>query len=121
MSTSGLRVHGRDDAPQRPWQAPVLSVLVFRATANGSSPGTDTQFPDMIPTASPPAAPPPPPPPPNAKGNFACDGTVQTGAGTTATFVTNASKSGGTNQDAVFQAHPNQTLAPCANLNFTFT
>jgi hypothetical protein len=116
MTTSGFREHGGDGAPRGPSQAPVLSVLVFRATANGSSPGTDTQFPDMIATSSPPTS----SPPTSSKVTFACDGAVQTGAGNTATFITNSSKRGGTHQDSSF-AHPNNPNFPCATTNLIFT
>ena len=125
MSTSGFREHGGDGAPRGPWHAPVLSVLVFRATANSNATGSDTaiagtfQNPNLSPPP-PPQAPPPPPPPPNAKGTFACDGPVQTGAGTTATFITNTSKRGGTNSDSSY-AHPNNPDNPCGTLNLIFT
>ena len=89
MSTSGFREQGGDGAPRQPWRAPRLSVLVFRATANGSSPGSDAAFPDQPPSPPPPPqAPAPPPPPPPSKGSLQCDGPVQVAAGTGMTSVT---------------------------------
>jgi hypothetical protein len=108
MSTSGFREQGGDGAPRQPWRAPRLSVLVFRATANGSSPGSDAAFPDQPPSPPPPPqAPAPPPPPPPSKGSLQCDGPVQVAAGTGMTSFTTpvpTSKHGGTNTDSAFHA-----------------
>jgi hypothetical protein len=96
MSMSGLHQHGHGGPTRRPWQAPSLSVLVFRATANSTSTGTDLQTSGQIvnqsPPPPPPLPPPPPPPPPQKKGDFACDAGAFVGAGTGASAPTTAFK-----------------------------
>src|SRR5713226_453881 len=71
MSMSGLHQHGHAELTRRPWQAPSLSVLVFRATANSTSTGADTVIAGTFqnPTLSPPSPTPPttPPTPPTPK------------------------------------------------------
>src|SRR5580704_498679 len=83
MSTSGFREHGSDGVPRRPWQAPVLSVLVFRATAAGGGTSTDAEGGAPLSPPPPPPPPSPPPPPPPTKGNFFCEGATFVGAGGT--------------------------------------
>jgi hypothetical protein len=127
MSELGSQDHRRYESRRKEWQAPALSVLVFRATANLSGEGTDllggSSPPPPLPPPPPvlavpptqlPAAPlpqpPPPPPPPPTKGNFLCEGAtfVGSGQGTTNTPVEGppagktTSKRGGVNIDNVF-------------------
>ena len=97
MSTSGLQGRGRDAALRRTWQAPSLSVLVFRATANSSSTGNDSQTQGQIVSQSPPSP---------VKTNLLCDGLVPApGAGQnnpTPFPGSTTSKTGGKNQDTAY-------------------
>jgi hypothetical protein len=118
MSTLGSADHPRDESRRKEWQAPALSVLVFRATAAGVTSTADSELPGFFASPPPPPAPPPPPlspppppppssppPPPPSKGALQCDGAVQVAAGTGMTSFAAplpTSKHGGINTDAVF-------------------
>src|ERR1700730_8740237 len=118
MLTLGSEDHRGDKSRRKEWLAPALSVLVFRATANGVTSTTDDVLPGFFGSSPPPPAPPPPPlspppppqsppPPPPSKGALQCDGAVQVAAGTGMTSFTTPipmSKHGGINTDAVFHA-----------------
>src|SRR5712691_10464239 len=106
MSTSGFPQHGHAELSRRPWQAPCLSVLVFRATAQSPPP------PPPSPPPPPPVIPPtgsllpPPPPPPPKKGDFSCDAGAFVGVGT--------GQDAGTPVTKAAQKHPDTHLAgPC--------
>jgi hypothetical protein len=122
MSTSGLQGRGRDAALRRTWQAPSLSVLVFRATANSSSTGNDSQTQGQIVSQSPPIPFSPPSPPPPGKGNLLCDGQVPapgTGDKNAAQAAPGRAKNRGVNQDTLFvQPH---TLDLCNAPAFLLT
>src|SRR5271166_275744 len=119
MSASGLGDHGRDGSFRGPWQSPRLSVLVFRATANSSSTGNDSQTQGQIVGQSPPIPFSPPAPPPPTKGNFLCDGqTPAPGAGSNNPVpLTPLSKRGGSHQDLSFTS-PEHTLNLCNSAAF---
>src|SRR5712692_10407803 len=98
MSTSGFPQHGHAELSRRPWQAPCLSVLVFRATAQSPPP------PPVIPPTG--SLLPPPPPPPPTKGSFNCDAGALVGVGT--------GQDAGTPVTKAAQKHPDTHLAgPC--------
>src|ERR1700730_16522084 len=64
MLTLGSEDHRGDESRRKEWLAPALSVLVFRATANGVTSTTDDVLPGFYGSSPPPPAAPPPPPPP---------------------------------------------------------
>jgi hypothetical protein len=124
MSTLGSQDHRREEPRLEKWQAPALSVLVFRATANGVTSTTDEVLPGFFgssppPPPPPPLSPPPPPPPPPTKGNFLCEGAtfVGSGQGTSNTPVTvnqgtTKPKHNGSNIDIFF---PHNITGLCVN------
>jgi hypothetical protein len=132
MSTLGSQDHRGDESRRKEWQAPALSVLVFRATAAGVTSTSDSELPGFFASPPPPPAPPPPPlspppppplppppPPPPTKGNFSCEGAtfVGSGQGTSNTPVTvnqgtTKPKHNGSNIDIFF---PHNVTVLCVN------
>jgi hypothetical protein len=78
------------------WEKPHVDVLIFRATANGGGPGTDSI--GAAPLPPPGAAPPPPSPPPAPKGTMMCDGDI--GVGTSGQNAPLVGGKSGTTADA---------------------
>jgi hypothetical protein len=68
--------------PRRPWEAPILSVLNFRATAGTQQAGADNpQVASFTQGTSNPSGPPGPPADFPAKSNLACDGAFPSATG----------------------------------------
>lgn len=89
----------RGATARKPWERPEISILVFRATANGPSPGSDGLFPDQV------APPPPPPPPTTSKGSALCDSSIPSPGVT-----------GGTNNPISVKTHYHHPENFCAGL-----